>query len=137
MTFSNPSDEVIRRILGEAKTIAVVGLSNNESRDSYQVAKYLQQHGYRIIPINPNVSHVLGEPSQSSLTDISEDVDIIDIFRRSDALPDIVEDALKLTTPVIWAQLGVVDDKAADRAEQHAKTVIMDRCIKIEHHRLM
>lgn len=135
--FHNPSDETIVDILQRAKTIAIVGLSDNPSRDSYHVAKYLQQHGYRIIPVNPKVDTVLGEAAVPSLDQLEEAVDIIDVFRRSDALPELVASALPLATEVIWGQLGVSHEAAAQTAMDAGKTMIMDRCIKIEHARLL
>lgn len=137
MAFDNPQDETVRSILTETKTIAIVGLSDNKARDSYQVANYLQQHGYHIIPVNPNVDQVLGERAFSNLSEISERVDVIDIFRRSDALADVIRDARHLPTAVIWAQLGVFDEEAANMAKEDGRTMIMDRCIKIEHRRLI
>lgn len=135
--FENPTDETLRHVLSTAKTIAIVGLSDKPHRDSYEVASYLQRAGYRIIPVNPAIKEVLGEPSVTSLDDLATDVDIINVFRRSDALLDLVHDASKLSAPVIWAQLGVEDETAAQEAQSAGKTVVMDRCIKIEHHRLM
>lgn len=137
MPFGNPKDETIRKVLDEAKTIAIVGLSGNPERASYEVGHYLKKQGYRVIPINPNVDEVFGEPAIASLEVLTEPVDIIDVFRRSDALATVVQTALSLSAPVIWAQLGVFDERAAEIAEQGGKTIIMDRCIKIDHHRLI
>lgn len=135
--FDNPTDEAIRQILVRAKTIAIVGLSDKPERDSYAVASYLQQAHYRIIPVNPAVTRILGEPSRATLDDLGEDVDILNIFRRSEALPDIFDIASKLDVPVVWTQLGVVDEVAAQQAVRAGITVIMNRCIKIEHRRLV
>ncbi|MCL6517516.1 CoA-binding protein [Alicyclobacillus sp.] len=131
--FQNPGPEQMRRILKEARTIAVVGLSDNPARDSYQVAQHLQRHGYRIIPVNPNVDVVLGEKAVAKLTDIREPVDIVDVFRRSEALKGVVEEALQMDAPVIWAQEGVYDEEAAALAEAHGRTMVMDRCIAVMH----
>ncbi|WP_419670165.1 CoA-binding protein [Alicyclobacillus macrosporangiidus] len=121
------------RILKEAKTIAVVGLSDNPARDSYAVAQQMQRRGYRIIPVNPNVTEVLGEKAVAKLPDIREPVDIVNVFRRSDALKAVVEEAIEIDAPVIWAQEGVYDEEAAALAQAHGKTIIMDRCIAVMH----
>lgn len=133
--FENPSKEEITDILTRSKTIAVVGLSDNPERDSYAVAREMQRHGYRIIPVNPKLDEVLGETSYPSLAAIPTDIkiDIIDIFRKSDALKAVVEEAVKTDAPVIWAQEGVYDEEAADVAAAHGKTMVMDRCIKVMH----
>ena len=131
--FSNPSNEEFRKILQNAKTIAVVGLSDNPDRESYAVSREMQHRGYRIIPVNPNITEVLGEKAYASLEDIKGSVDIIDIFRRSDALKAVVEEAVHTTAPVIWAQQGVYDEEAAEIASQHGKTMVMDRCIMVMH----
>jgi predicted CoA-binding protein len=135
--FSNPSDETIAKILTHARTIAIVGLSDDPTRASYQVAKYLQTNGYQIIPVNPHADEILGETAIPSLQDVDDAVDIINVFRRSEALPEIIEASLALSAPVIWAQLGIYNEEAAAIGLQHGKTIIMDRCIKIEHARLV
>lgn len=135
--FNNPSDETIAKILTHARTIAVVGLSDNLTRASYQVTKYLQTNGYQIIPVNPHADEILGEKAIPSLQDVDDPVDIINVFRRSEALPEIIEASLTLSAPVIWAQLGIYNEAAAVIGLEHGKTVIMDRCIKIEHARLI
>lgn len=133
--FQNPNTDEIRDILKRSKTIAVVGLSDNPNRDSYAVAQQMQRHGYRIVPVNPTIEEVLGEKSYPSLADIPDDIeiDIVDIFRRSDALKAVVEEAVKTDAPVIWAQEGVYDEEAAKIAADHGKTMVMDRCIKVMH----
>ncbi|GMA61882.1 CoA-binding protein [Alicyclobacillus fastidiosus] len=135
--FENPTDEVIEKILSSASTIAVVGLSDQPNRPSYGVAHYLQQHGYKIIPVNPNAKEVLGVRSVPSLSALDDAVDIIDVFRNSAALEGVVQESLGLSAPVIWAQLGVHDEAAAQLAQSHGKTIIMDKCIKVEHARLV
>ncbi|EPZ41639.1 MULTISPECIES: CoA-binding protein [Alicyclobacillus] len=135
--FQNPDDNTLARILKSAKTIAIVGLSDRSNRPSYQVAHYLKQQGYNIIPVNPNATEVLGVPAVASLSNLPQPVDIIDVFRNSDALPDVVEESLTVSAPVIWAQLGVYNEAAAELAQKHNKTLIMDLCIKIEHARLI
>ncbi len=126
----------LRRILKEYKTIAVVGLSNKWHRPSYFAAKYLQEHGYRIIPVNPGQEEILGQKCYASLLDIPEPVDVVDIFRRPKDVPPIVEDAIKIGAKVVWMQLGVINEEAAERAREAGLEVVMDRCMKIEHARL-
>jgi uncharacterized protein len=135
--FQNPNDETLKKILESARTIAMVGLSDNPSRDSHHVAEYLQHHGYRVIPVNPAVDEVLGEKAVATLNDLDQPVDLIDVFRRSDAVKEIVQSSLDISAPVIWTQLGVADEDAASLATEHGKTMIMDKCIKIEHARLI
>lgn len=133
----NPNDRAIRQILETAKTIAVVGLSDKPERDSYRVAEYLQRHGYRIIPVNPTVSEVLGEKSYASVTDIPEQVDIVDVFRKPEAVGPVVQEAIDAGAATVWLQLGVVNQEAAEVAEAAGLQVVMDKCIKIEHARLL
>ncbi|MGA2272238.1 MAG: CoA-binding protein [Bryobacteraceae bacterium] len=126
----------IADILGSARTIAIVGLSAKRFRPSHGVAEYLQRAGYRIIPVNPNITEVLGEKSYPSLDAVPEPVDIVDIFRRSEHVPEIVEAAIRKGAKTIWMQEGVVHEDAARRAESAGLAVIMDRCILKEHRRL-
>src|SRR6476620_3098583 len=131
-------DNEIKEILQRAHTIAVVGLSDRPDRDSNGVARFLQRNGYRIIPVNPNLRGlVLGEQPYASLRDIHEHVDIVDIFRRPEYLPQIIEDAIAIGADVVWAQLGIINRAAAERARQAGLGVVMDRCMAIEHRRLM
>jgi predicted CoA-binding protein len=123
----------IRGILERSKTIAVVGLSPDESRDSHQVAAYMQRHGYRVIPVNPNVTEVLGERAYASLREIPQPIDLIDVFRRPEFVPALVEEAIALQAPALWLQLGVVHEAAARRAQQAGIEVVMDRCLMVEH----
>jgi uncharacterized protein len=127
--------EVIKRILDECKTIAVVGLSSNPIRPSYGVARYMQQHGYRIIPINPNETEVLGERAYASLADAAEMFDLVDIFRRSEEAGEHVDEAIRLGARAVWLQEGVIDEDAATRALEAGLMVVMDRCILKEHMR--
>jgi predicted CoA-binding protein len=126
----------IADILGAARTIAVVGLSAKRFRPSHGVAEYLQRAGYRIIPVNPNIAEVLGEKSYASLDAVPEPVDIVDIFRRPEHVPAIVEAAIRKGAKTIWMQEGVVHEDAARRAESAGLTVVMDRCILKDHRRL-
>jgi predicted CoA-binding protein len=131
------TDHALRAIFESSKTIAVVGLSDKPDRDSYRVAKYLQAHGYRIIPVNPAVAEVLGERSYASVADIPEPVDVVDIFRKPEAVGPVVEEAIAAGAKVVWMQLGVVNDPAAAAARAAGLQVVMDRCMKVEHRRLM
>jgi len=135
------SQQEIRDILKSYRTVAVVGLSRDPAKDSHRVAKYLQSEGYRIIPVNPFAEEILGEKSYKSLRDVPEPVEIVDVFRPSEQVSTVVEDAIKLknrtgTPKVVWMQLGIVNREAAKRAEEAGFTVIMDRCMMIEHKRL-
>lgn len=127
----------IKSILEESKTIAVVGLSPHEERDSHRVARYLQSQGYRIIPVNPNADEILGERSYPNLASIPEPVDVVDVFRRSEAVPEIVEEAIKVGARTVWMQEGVIHEEAAARARQAGLRVVMDRCMMKEHRRLL
>ncbi|HOB73471.1 MAG TPA: CoA-binding protein [Phycisphaerae bacterium] len=129
----SPTHEQIRELLTRARTIAVVGLSDNPSRDSHRVSAYLQNQGYRIIPVNPGVTEVLGEKAYPSLREVPEKVDIVNIFRRPEAVPAIVEDAIATGAGAVWMQLGITHDEAARRASSAGIPVIMDRCIMVEH----
>jgi predicted CoA-binding protein len=127
----------IKEILEKYRTIAVVGLSAQTWRPSYSVSQYMQRAGYRIIPVNPNESEVLGEKAYASLDDVPEPIEIVDIFRRPEYVPDIVEAAIRRNARVIWMQLGVANEAAAARARAAGLEVIMDRCILQEHAELL
>ena len=127
-----PSDPIYD-LLKRAKTIAVVGLSNSPLRPSHGVALYLQQHGYRIIPVNPTIDSALGEKAYPSLEAVKEKIDIVDIFRRSEFVPEIVDEAIRLKLPAVWMQEEVVSQPAYDKAKKAGLFVIMDRCILKEH----
>lgn len=133
--FHNPSDERRRQLLEEAKTIAVVGLSNKPERTSHMVAAAMQNAGYRIIPVNPTIAGqtVLGEKAVASLSEIDEPVDIVNVFRRSEDVPPVAEEAVKLKPKALWLQQGIVSEEAAALAKQHGIEVIMDLCIKVDH----
>lgn len=126
----------ISEILHSNHTIAVVGLSSKKYRASYGVAEYLQRHGYRIIPVNPNENEVLGEKCYPDLDSIPEAVDIVDIFRRSEFVPEIVEAAIRKGARVVWMQEGVMHEEAARRATEAGLAVVMDRCLLKDHRRL-
>ena len=126
-------DDPIHDLLANAKTIAVVGLSSSPLRPSYGVAAYLQQHGYRIIPVNPTIKGALGEKAYPSLNDVPEKIDIVDVFRRPEFVDDIVDQVIELKIPALWLQETVVNEPAAERARNTGVTVVMDRCILKEH----
>ncbi len=132
----NEDINTLRRILKQGKTIAVVGLSANWWRPSYFAAKYMQEHGYRIIPVNPQYREVLGEKCYANLRDIPEPVDIVDCFRRSEDIGPIADEAIAIGAKVLWLQLGVINHEAAEKARKAGLDVVMDRCVKIEHARL-
>src|SRR5713226_4567262 len=127
----------IAEILKSSRTIAVVGLSGSSMRPSNGVATYLQRAGYRIIPVNPNETAVLGEKSYARLEDVPEKVDMVDIFRRSECVPEIVESAIRIGAKVVWMQEGVEHEVAAERARQAGLEVVMDRCALKEHRKLL
>jgi predicted CoA-binding protein len=126
----------LRRILRDARTIAVVGLSAHWYRPSYFAAKYMQEHGFRVIPVNPAYDSVLGEKCYASLRDIPVPVDVVDCFRKSAEIPALAEDAIAIGARVLWMQLGVENAQARRRAETAGLEVIENRCVKIEHARL-
>jgi uncharacterized protein len=125
----------IQRVLHHARTIAIVGLSPNELRASYFVGYYLKRHGFRVIPVNPREQEILGERSHKSLVDVTEHVDIVNVFRAPDALPAIAEEAVKIKAGNLWCQFGVINEDGARIAESGGVSVIMDRCLKVEHAR--
>ncbi|MFC9726284.1 CoA-binding protein [Bacillus cereus] len=133
MTIENPTRTEIGEVLKKSKTIAVVGLSDKPERTSYMVSKAMQDAGYRIIPVNPTVDEVLGEKAVSSLKDIKEHVDIVNVFRRSEFLMDVAKEFVEIDADVFWAQLGVQDEDTYEFLKEKDYTVIMDRCIKVEH----
>jgi uncharacterized protein len=133
----NIQDETMREILTRAKTIALVGHSDKTFRISYKIAEYLRKQGYRVYPVNPTVEEIDGEISYPSLADIPEKIDIVNIFRRSEHIAHIVEEAIQAQAYSIWTQLRVIDTRAGARALESGIMVIMNRCIKVEHARLL
>ena len=131
------NDADIRKLLETTRTIAVVGLSEKPDRPSHHVSAYMQSQGYRIIPVNPSVVSILGERSYPSLRDIPEPVDMVDVFRRSDAVPAIAQEAITIGAKSLWLQEGVIHEAAAADAQGAGLAVVMDRCILKEHARLM
>ena len=132
-----PTDEQLKQTLTQATTIAVVGLSDNPSRPSYGVAKYLQDHGYRIVPVTPKCTYILGEKVYPDLLSIPFDIDIVDVFRRPSAVAAHVDEAIRKGAKLIWLQLGIRNDEAAQEAREAGIDVVQDRCLKIEHMRLV
>jgi len=130
---SQPVSDPITEILQRARTIAVVGLSNDPLRPSHGVAAYLQTQGYRIVQVNPQIESALGEKSYSSLLDVPEKIDIVDIFRRPEFVEEVVDQAIQLKIPAVWMQEEVIHEKAAQKARAAGIFVVMDRCILVEH----
>jgi predicted CoA-binding protein len=127
----------VEAILRDSKTIAVVGISPRPDRDSHVVAKYLQGQGYRVIPVNPTVDEVLGEKCYPSVRDVPEPIDIVDIFRRPVDVPPVVDDAIAVGAKVVWMQLKIIHEEAAAKAEANGLDVVMDKCTKPEHEKLV
>jgi predicted CoA-binding protein len=126
----------LRRILRESRVLAVVGLSADWYRPSYFAAKYMQEHGYRVIPVNPKYESILGEKCYKSLRDIPEKVDLVDVFRKTESVLPVAEEAIAIGAKVLWQQLGVRNEEAARKAQAAGLDAVMDRCVKIEHGRL-
>lgn len=136
-TWKNPPPEEIARLLKEAATIAVVGLSANTAKASHGVAKYLKSRGYKIIPVNPNESEILGEKSYPDLASIGEKVDIVDVFRKSEDTPPIVKAAIAIGAGAIWLQEGIISQESYDLAREAGIPIVMDRCMFKEHKKLI
>jgi predicted CoA-binding protein len=126
-------EDEIKEILTSYKTIAIVGISNKPGRDSYIVAEYLLNQGYKIIPVNPNIDTVLGLKAYPDLISIPEEIDIVDIFRRPEFVDEIVDQAIEKRAKVVWMQLGVINESAAEKARKAGLKVVMNKCIKVEH----
>lgn len=137
MKLTNVNDQELKQILAESKRIAVVGLSNKPERTSYQVAKYMQEAGYEIIPVNPTITESLGQKAYPSLKDIPGQVDIVNVFRRSEDTVEPAREAVAIGAKVLWLQLGIANEEAFRIADQAGLKVVMDRCIKVEHARLL
>ena len=133
MAHRNPPDSEIRELLTSASTIAVVGASSNPIRSSYGIMRRLLQVGYRVIPVNPNETDVLGQTAYPSLSDVPVPIDIVDVFRRAEYTPAIADEAVKVHARVLWLQQGVINGDAAARAAAGGLTVVMDACIAVEH----
>lgn len=131
-----PMERNVADILRKSRTVAVVGISDKEERDSHKVARYLKAHGYRIIPVNPKLTEVLGEICYPDLRSVPEHIDVVDIFRSIEAIPGIVEEAVAVGANVVWMQLGLQHEDAARKARDAGLSVVMNKCIKIEHSQL-
>ena len=136
MAFANPPDAVIRALLERVRRIAVVGLSPKTDRPSYKVAAAMQRFGYRIIPVRPMVSEILGEQTYPDLASVPEKIDLVDVFRAPEQVGEVVDACIELKLPAIWLQEGVVNEAAAQRAQVAGLTVVMDRCVYREYVRL-
>ncbi|MEC4812659.1 MAG: CoA-binding protein [Scytonema sp. PMC 1069.18] len=136
MLLNKPSDSAIQDILTTTKVIAVVGHSDKPNRTSYQIAQFLRKVGYTVYPVNPQVQEIDGQPSYPSLKEVPSHIDIVNVFRRSDYLSEIVAEAIAINAKTIWAQLGVSDEAAAQKALDAGMNVVMDACIKVEYLRL-
>ncbi len=132
---SYQDEATIEHILSSCKTIAVVGFSTEWSKAGYYVPEYLQSQGYRIIPVNPNLDHALGEKAYPDLASVPEPVDLVLLFRRSEAVPPFVEQAIQIGARAVWMQLGIINQEAAQRAEQAGLRVVMNACMMVEHRR--
>jgi predicted CoA-binding protein len=137
MSFGNPSDDEIRAILTRAMTVAVVGCSPDPGRDSHKVSRALQTMGHRVIPVNPQAREILGVRCYGSLRHIDQRVDMVDVFRRPEVVPGIVDDTIAIGAGILWLQLGVIHEDGAARARAAGITVIMDRCPAVEYRRLV
>ena len=135
--FQNPTDDQLVELLKNAKTIAVVGLSEDVTKPSYEVSKYIQSQGYEVVPVNPNADMVLGRKAHPSLTEVEGPIDIVNVFRRSHEVAGIVDQAIQIKAKAVWTQLEILDEEAAQRAQAAGLTMIMDKCLKIEHARLL
>lgn len=129
--------ETIKRILRESKTIAVIGLSDKPERYSYRVSSYMKSQGYKVIPVNPNISRWQGEKSYPDLKSVPGPIDVVDIFRRSEFVPGIVDEAISARAKAVWMQVGVVNENAAEKAENAGLLVVMNRCMHVEHMKFM
>lgn len=129
-------EDTIREILSRAQTVAVVGCSRDPAKDAHTVPKYLQEHGYRIVPVNPFADEILGEKVYARLQDVPFPIDAVNVFRPSEDVPAVVDDALETDAKAIWLQLGIRHDEAAAKAREAGRTVVQDRCMRVEHQRV-
>ena len=134
--MSNDHDQKLTNILKSANTVASVGLSSNPQKESYSVALYLKEQGYKVIPVNPTATEIMGEKVYPSLSDIPEKVDVVQVFRKPEDVPPVVEEAIKIGAKVIWMQEGIVNYEAAQKAEEAGLQVVMDACMRATHRRL-
>ncbi len=130
-------DQMMKEILLSARTVASVGLSSNPEKESFWIVSYLQNQGYRIIPVNPGADEILGEKAYPDLESIPEKIDVVQVFRRSEDVPPVVESAIKVGAKVVWMQEGIVNEEAAQKARQAGLQVVMDACMRVTHRRLI
>lgn len=130
-------DTMLKEILRSAKTIATVGLSSNPGKESYRIALYLKEQGYRVIPVNPTASEILDEKSYPDLQSVPEKIDIVQVFRKPEDVPPVVDDAIKAGAKVVWMQEGIVNEQAAQKAREAGLQVVMDTCMRVAHRRLI
>jgi len=130
-------DSVLKEILQSAKTIASVGLSSNPNKESYRIASYLKAQGYRVIPVNPTASEIMGETSYPDLQSVPEKIDIVQVFRKPEDVPPVVDEAIKVGAKTVWMQEGIVNEEAAEKARAAGLQVVMDACMRAQHRRLM
>ena len=135
--FQNPGDDAVRDLLQKVRRIAVVGLSPKPNRDSHRVARYLLESGYEIVPVYPREDEILGRRVHRHVQDIAGGVDLVDVFRRSEELPEVIDDVLAARAGALWLQIGCIDESGARRARDAGLTVVMDRCLMVEHARLI
>ena len=131
------NDKVMKEILLSAKTIASVGLSSNQEKESYWIVSYLKEQGYRIIPVNPTATEILGETVYPNLSAIPDKVDVVQVFRKPEDVPPVVEEAIKIGAKVVWMQAGIVNEEAAQKAREAGLQVVMDACMRATHRRLI
>ncbi|MEP6896853.1 MAG: CoA-binding protein [Chloroflexota bacterium] len=131
------SDKEMKEILQSAKTIASVGLSSSDEKESYWIVSYLKEQGYHIIPVNPKATEILGEKVYASLSDIPDQVDVVQVFRKSEDVPPVVDEAIKIGAKVVWMQEGIVNEAAAQKAREASLLVVMDACMRATHRRLI
>jgi len=136
-TFANPDEEAIRRLLEETKRVVVVGLSPKAFRDSHRVARYLQEQGYEVVPVYPRENEILGQKVFRRVQDVPGPIDLVNVFRRSEDLPAVFDDVLSSDATAVWTQLGCVDEEGARRARDAGLTVVMNRCVMVDHSRLL
>ncbi len=135
--FGNPDDATVRALLERLHRIAVVGLSPKAYRDSHRVARYLLEHGYEVVPVYPREEEILGQKVYRRVQDVPGPVDLVDVFRRSESLPGVIDDVLAARAGGLWLQLGCIDEAGAQRARDAGLVVVMDRCLMVEHRRLL
>jgi len=135
--FSNPDEAVIRALLRETKRVVVVGLSPKPHRDSHRVARYLQGHGYEVVPVYPREEEILGAKVYRRVQDVPAPIDLVDVFRRSEHLPAVFDDILASPARAVWTQLGCEDEEGAARAREKGLTVVMNRCVMVDHARII